>query len=60
MIDIYRNCGYATTEQVFYKQTFFIKTDTLLCEIPEVFFFNSTCINVKKLGIILFHIKKKL
>lgn len=48
MIDTYRNCGYATTEQVFYKQTFFfIKTDTLLCEIPEVFFFNSTCINVK-------------
>lgn len=59
MIDTYRNCSYATTEQVFYKQTFFIKTDTLLCEILEVlYFFNSTCINVKNQEQFCFILKK--
>lgn len=49
MIDTYRNCDYATTEQVFYIQTFFFLTLTPFSAKFRWYFFLMvrTCINVK-------------
>lgn len=42
----YRNCDYATTEQVFYKH-FFLKHWHPSLQNSGGIFFNGTCINVK-------------